>query len=241
MNYLAHGLYDPESWLAQYGREERLKAIRLQERTSQVLKRGMNISDTSSSATAASASAKPGAATTGATQPGKRELPLSQQAKAIKEFGEGILDRIFGPMEDLLEDDYYGDVFHPQENLDATPDAQGTIPDTQPASTTPSSKANKKLSRFKYNASLPIYVYLPGSAGSVQLPHPLGQGSPCTAALVIMKHLAEYSYRTNDLTVSRILRSACRKHPLPLLSTSRLSTSPSDAVTALTVADFDIE
>ncbi len=50
-------------------------------------------------------------------------------------------------------------------------------------------------SRWRYNASLPIHVHLPGL--SVALPHPLS--ASWTAALPLLKHLAEMDSHPNDL------------------------------------------
>jgi len=58
--------------------------------------------------------------------------------------------------------------------------------------------ASSNLTRWKYNESQPLYIRLPTAL--VQLPYPLGGSqTSCKVSLTLLKHLAEHSYRTNDL------------------------------------------
>ena len=53
------------------------------------------------------------------------------------------------------------------------------------------------LLRWGYNSSKSIAVIIPTSGLTVRLPHPLRPD--CTAALPLLKYVAEHSYRPNDL------------------------------------------
>ena len=150
LNFLAHGLYDSESWLHQYGREQHLL-----ERNAAMRSMLVPPSTTFSS-------------------------PRLERGTSISSTNTNTNTRAF--------------VFSGRRDSTSTADSD----DAHNSTEVDVEKASRDL--LDFNEDTPITIYLP-SGEIVELPYPVGSSTgSCEAALPLLKHLAEMSYRTKDTT-----------------------------------------
>jgi TPR repeat protein len=222
-NFLAHGLLDPEGWFYQFGREAELGAWmddagvgaamgeRLVDSAARgdvravhdLLSAGANASHVSTrggGATALEAAARVGSVP---VVKALLSLPASAgpgaEARARGRLGVDVMQRA------LLQAQAH---FH-HSVVDLLTAALAPAPASSSASplfgdagagawAEGEGEGAGQASSWVYNSSQQIVLTLPH--GSFPLPTPLARGGgTCSAALQLLKHIAEHSYRTNDL------------------------------------------
>ena len=204
VSHLAHALYDPESWLFQYARDEIIKKVSGRERERGVTKNNSTDSglDKSKSKDKKSEVGTDNDNTDTDSDNGDNSL-LSTYQYVMKILWEewAILD-------------YHISLFFVSIFGEPHIDSIHVVPLIVSLDNTPAA-AQARLKKWKYNASVPLFISLPGALGPVltPLPHPLWSiafdQETSHVALFSKKH-TEYSKEIKkQLCLSSVNQTVC--------------------------------
>ena len=202
VSHLAHALYDPESWLFQYARDEIIKKVSGRERDRDVTKNNSTDSGLDKS-----------------KSKNKKSEDGTDNTDTDSDNGDNsLLSTYQYVMKILWEEwavlDYHISLFFVSIFGEPHIDSIHVVPLIVSLDNTPEA-AQARLKKWKYNASVPLFISLPGALGPVltPLPHPLWSiafdQDTSHVALFSKKH-TEYSKEIKkQLCLSSVNQTVC--------------------------------